>query len=363
MRANPGQAPATGPDVTPAERIDFGRPMLRFLGLRIDVRVVVTATVLGVLALVCGFLGLLLGEFSLTPAEVFAGLLGEADRRIVTIVVGEWRAPRVLAGIILGAGLGVSGAVFQSLTRNPLGSPDIIGFSTGAYTGGIVTILVLGTGFISTAVGAIIGGLATAILVYLLTWKGGVQGFRLIIVGIALTAMLGAFNTWLIMRSDLDLAMTAATWGAGTLNAMSWATVVPAGIATIVLMIACGLFARDLSTLELGDDASRALGVRSEPVRAVFILLGVALVAVVTAAAGPIAFVALAAPQIGRRIARAQGTSLLSAAAVGALLLAAADLVAQHALGDVQLPVGVVTVCIGGIYLIWLLVHEARKAL
>lgn len=348
--------------VMPGEKIDFGRPMLRIFGQRIDMRVVVTAGIVALLALACGFAGLMLGKFSLTPAEVFEGLFGQADRRIVNTVVGEWRAPRIIAGIVLGAGLGVSGAVFQSLTRNPLGSPDIIGFSTGAYTGGIVTIIVFGSSYVSTAFGAIIGGIATAALVYLLTWKGGVQGFRLIIVGIALTAMLNAFNTWLIMRADLELAMAAATWGAGSLNGMGWSTITPAAIATIVLGLACGLFARDLHTLELGDDTAKALGVRNEPVRAALILVAVALVAVVTAAAGPIAFVALAAPQIGRRIARAQGTSLLASAAVGALLLVGADLIAQHALGDIQLPVGVVTVSIGGIYLIWLLVQEARKA-
>lgn len=344
------------------EKIDFGRPMVRVFGHRIDVRVVATAGIVMLLALACGFAGLLLGKFSLTPIEVFQGLFGQAEKRIVNTVVGEWRAPRVLAGIVLGAGLGVSGAVFQSLTRNPLGSPDIIGFSTGAYTGGIVTIIFFGTSFVSTAFGAIVGGILTAALVYVLTWKGGVQGFRLIIVGIALTAMLNAFNTWLIMRADLDLAMAAATWGAGSLNGMGWSTILPAAIGTILLGIGCGLFARDLGTLELGDDTAKALGVRNEPVRAVLILVAVALVAVVTAAAGPIAFVALAAPQIGRRIAKAQGTSMLSAAAVGALLLVAADLIAQHALGDIQLPVGVVTVCIGGIYLIWLLIQEARKA-
>lgn len=351
-----------GKGVAAGERIDFGRPMARMLGHRIDVRVVVAAGIVAFLALVCGFFGLLLGEFSLTPAEVFEGLFGAADQRIVNTVVGEWRAPRIVAGIVLGAGLGVSGAVFQSLTRNPLGSPDIIGFSTGAYTGGIVTIIFFGTSFVSTAFGAILGGILTAVLVYVLTWKGGVQGFRLIIVGIALTAMLSAFNTWLIMRADLDLAMAAATWGAGTLNGMGWSTILPATIATIVLGIACGLFSRDLGTLELGDDTAKALGVRNEPVRAALILVAVALVAVVTAAAGPIAFVALAAPQIGRRIARSQGTSLLMAAAVGALLLVGADLIAQHALGEIQLPVGVVTVCIGGVYLIWLLVQEARRA-
>lgn len=348
---------------TNVDRISFGRPMLRIAGLRIDVRVVVTALIVGVLALVCGFIGLQLGKFSLNSAEVFQGLFGQSERRIVNTVVLEWRAPRVLAGIVLGAALGVSGAVFQSLTRNPLGSPDIIGFSTGAYTGGIVTIIFFGTSFVSTAFGAILGGLLTALVVYLLTWKGGVQGFRLIIVGIALTAMLNAFNTWLIMRADLDLAMAAATWGAGSLNGMGWSTILPAAIGILVLALACGLFARDLGTLELGDDAAKALGVRNEPVRAALILIAVALVAVVTAAAGPIAFVALAAPQIGRRIAKAQGTSMLTAGAVGALLLVAADLIAQHALGDIQLPVGVVTVCIGGIYLIWLLIQEARRAI
>jgi iron complex transport system permease protein len=200
-------------------------------------------------------------------------------------------------------------------------------------------------------------------IVYMLTWKGGVQGFRLIIVGIALTAMLNAFNTWLILRADLELAMAAATWGAGTLNGMgmvdyrsrccrhrsSWGW--PADSSRVTS-----------GTLELGDDTSKALGVRNEPVRAALIVVAVALVAVVTAAAGPIAFVALAAPQIGRRLAKAQGTSLLASAAVGALLLVAADLIAQHAFGDLQLPVGVITVSIGGIYLIWLLIQEARKA-
>ena len=369
-----------GGEVAPGERIDFGRPMVVAFGRRIDVRVVVIAGIVTLLALVCGFLGLLLGKFALTPTEVFQGLFGVADKRIVNTVVGEWRAPRILAGIVLGAGLGISGAVFQSLTRNPLGSPDIIGFSTGAYTGGIVTIILFGTSFVSTAFGAILGGILTALLVYVLTWKGGVQGFRLIIVGIALTAMLNAFNTWLIMRSDLDLAMAAATWGAGTLNGMGWSTILPATVAVIVLGLGCGVFARDLGTLELGDDTAKALGVRNEPVRAALILIAVALVAVVTAAAGPIAFVALAAPQIGRRIAKSQGTSLLMAAAVGGLLLVAADLIAQHGMAltnqllvwlgvigvdaadDIQFPVGVVTVCIGGVYLIWLLIHEARKA-
>src|SRR5699024_1821254 len=161
-----------GPGTLPGERIDFGRPMLRVFEFRLDIRVLVAAGIVALLALACGFAGLMLGKFSLTPGEVFQGLFALAEKNIVNTVVGEWRAPRVIAAILLGAGLGVSGVVFQSLTRNPLGSPDIICFSSGAYTGGIVTINVFGTSFNSSAAGALVGGLLTAVVVYLLTWKG-----------------------------------------------------------------------------------------------------------------------------------------------------------------------------------------------
>ena len=263
---------------------------------------------------------------------------------------------------MLGAGLGVSGAVFQSLTRNPLGSPDIIGFSTGAYTGGIVTIIFFGTSFVSTAFGAIVGGILTAALVYVLTWKGGVQGFRLIIVGIALTAMLNAFNTWLIMRADLDLAMAAATWVPA--HSTEWVgrrscqrRSAPSSSASAVVS------SPGISELSNSATIPRRRSVcatsRSVPCS--------------SSSPSP------SSPWSPRRqdrshswrwrrrrsdvgLPRHTGTSMLSAAAVGALLLVAADLIAQHALGDIQLPVGVVTVCIGGIYLIWLLIQEARKA-
>ncbi|WP_345943582.1 iron chelate uptake ABC transporter family permease subunit [Streptomyces sp. SID8352] len=356
---------ASSPDPSAASfaRVDPGRRMLhrnvRGVRLRLDVRVGVVCLVLVGVCLVLGVLGLVSGEYPLSLAQVGHALFSGADDFTRTVVV-EWRMPRALAAITFGAALGASGAVFQSLTRNPLASPDILGFSAGAYTGALVVIIVLGGTYLDVAAGALIGGVATAAAVYLLAFTRGVRGFRLIIVGIAVSATLGSLNTWLTLTADLDAALVAAVWGAGSLNGITWQQT-GAGALLVVLLLAVTLvLCRPLRQLELGDDAARALGVRVESARLTLMLLSVGLVAVVTAAAGPISFVALAAPQIARRLTRAPGVPVPTSALMGAALLAASDHVALHVL-PVMLPVGTVTVVIGGGYLIWLLVHEARK--
>ena len=155
--------------------------------------------------------------------------------RVSTWSSWNWRLPRVLLALMLGAALGMSGAIFQSLTRNPLGSPDIIGFNSGAYTGALVVILLIGGTYYEIAVGALVGGIATAAVVYLLAYKRGVQGFRLIIVGIAISAMLGSVNTWMILKAKLDDAMAAAVWGAGSLNGLGWTQVWPVVVVLAIL--------------------------------------------------------------------------------------------------------------------------------
>ncbi|HLS14759.1 MAG TPA: iron chelate uptake ABC transporter family permease subunit [Beutenbergiaceae bacterium] len=315
------------------------------------------ALLAGTLAL--ALVTLRLGEYQLSISDVIRALTGQ-DAGIANLIVGEWRAPRALAAIVFGAALGISGAIFQSLTRNPLASPDIIGFATGSYTGALVVIIVAGGSYLQVAGGALGGGIATAAVVYLLAYRRGVQGFRLIIVGIGVSAMLGSLNTWLMLRADLEVAMSAAVWGAGTLNGITWAQTGTASVVVLVLIGTALARGPALRQLELGDDTAKAIGVRVEPARLGLVIIGVALTAAVTAAAGPISFVALAAPQIARRLARAPGIPLGPAAAMGALLLLAADVIAQHALPS-TLPVGVVTVVIGGAYLVWLLVNEARK--
>lgn len=346
--------------------LDLGRPTVtvrlargRVSG-RLDVRTVAVLTVLGLAAIGVGLVALGVGDYAVSVPDVVRALVGETTS-VVRMVVVDWRLPRVLLALLLGAALGVSGAIFQSMTRNPLGSPDIIGFNTGAYTGALVVILLLGGSYYDIAAGAMVGGLATAGLVYVLAFRGGVQGFRLIIVGIGISAVLSSVNTWLIIKADLELAMSAATWGAGSLNGLSWAQVGPVVVILGVLLPVLVVLSRRTGILEMGDDAAQALGVRTEPTRLVMLVVGVALTALVTAAAGPIAFVSLAAPQLARRLTRSPSVAMAPSAVLGALLLVASDLAAQRVFAPTQLPVGVVTVSIGGCYLVWLLAREARR--
>lgn len=349
---------------TSRHRVDFGHStlVLRRTGfaLRWRLRTVVVCTVLAVLTVAVAMWALTLGDFPLNLGQVWAALVNDPDAGFARTVVMEWRLPRVLAAVVFGAALGVAGAVFQSLTRNPLASPDIIGFSTGSYTGALIVIILINGTYLQLAAGALIGGIATAAIVYLLAWRRGVQGFRLIIVGIAISAVLGSFNTWLMLTADLDTAISAAVWGAGSLNGIGWEQATLGSAIIAVLLLIGALLSPALRQLELGDDAAKATGTRAEPVRLTVMIIGVALTATVTAAAGPIAFVALAAPQIARRLARTPGVTVAPAAFTGALLLIAGDVTAQHLL-PTALPVGVVTVVIGGGYLVWLIIHEVRR--
>jgi iron complex transport system permease protein len=350
-----------------ASTIDFGRRLVvvRWPGGtpsgRVDVRAVAVIAVLLIAGLAISVVALGLGDYEISAPRVLHTLFGEGSR-IEELVVMQWRMPRVLLALVLGAALGISGAIFQSVTRNPLGSPDVIGFNTGAYTGALVVLLIIGDrGYYATAGGALVGGIGAALVVYLLAFKRGVQGFRLIIVGIAISAMLSSLNIWLLLKADLDAAISASVWGAGSLSGLGWSQARPAMIIAAVLVVPIALAAYRMPMLELGDDAAKALGIRTEPTRLGLILVGVALTALATAAAGPIAFVSLAAPQLARRLTRTAGVALLPAAAMGAVLLAGADIIAQRAFAPTQLPVGVVTASIGGLYLVWLLAREARR--
>lgn len=351
---------AEPPAVDPGYRVVPVRLAGGRISRRVGLRAVLATGALVLVALAIGVVGLATGDFVVPIPEVLRAIVGDAAPRY-ELVVMDWRMPRVLLALMLGAGLGAAGAIFQSLTRNPLGSPDILGLDMGAYTGALLVIIAGTTAAGPVAAAALAGALATALVVYLLAYKRGFQGFRLIIVGIAVSAMLASLDTWLILRADLYFAITAAAWGSGSLNNVGWTQVVAAGVALLVLAIVLVPLSRPLHAGGLGDDTARALGVRLNASRLALVLVGVALTATATAVAGPIAFVALAAPQLARRLTGSAGVTLSGAAAMGACLLAASDFVAQHAFAPTQLPVGLVTVCIGGMYLVWLLIRQARR--
>ncbi|ONI81172.1 hypothetical protein ALI144C_21770 [Actinosynnema sp. ALI-1.44] len=338
-----------------------GRPIrIARLSVRLDIRALVACVALAVSIVVLVFLTMTTGDYPLSVSEVVDTVLGHGPPGAEFIVL-ELRLPRLLTALLVGGALGISGALMQRLTDNPLGSPDIIGFTAGSATGALSVIVLTDGGMMAVAGGALTGGVVTAVLIYLLAFKGGVQGFRLVLIGIGVSAMLFAANDYLITHSSLQDAMAAVAWQVGGLNGRGWEHVEPVAWSMLVLLPFAVFFSHRLSILQMGDDAAKALGVRVESTRFVLIAVSVALAAVGTAAAGPITFVALAAPQIARRLTRAPVAGPVAAGLTGALLLLLSDFAVQRLFSESQLPVGIATATIGGGYLAWLLGREFRR--
>ncbi|MCR8390968.1 iron chelate uptake ABC transporter family permease subunit, partial [Pseudomonas aeruginosa] len=271
------------------------------------------------------------------------------------------RLPRVLTACLVGAALGMAGAIFQSISRNPLGSPDVIGFTTGAASGAIVQIILFDAGPLATSLAALAAGLCTALAVVLLARRGATAGgYRLVLVGIGVGASLSGLNSLLLVTGNLDQAMYAQLWLAGSLNTRTWSHVVPAALGLLASVPLALYHGRRLEVLELGDASAAQLGVAVERVRLQMVLVAVGMTAIATAAAGPIAFIALAGPQLARRLTRSAGVPLLSGALMGAVLLLAADLLGQRLAYVANLPIGLMTGLLGGFYLLWLLLRSRR---
>jgi iron complex transport system permease protein len=328
--------------------------------LRLDVRAVTVVVLLLVAALTASVVLIGTGDFPIPPADVLRSLAGNGNAG-QEFIINELRLPRVLVGLLVGASMGLSGALFQTISRNPLGSPDVLGLGQGAAAGALIVIVLMSGSATQVTVGALLGGLATGIAIYLLAWKRGVHGYRLVLVGIGVSAILTALNNYLLTMSDLTDAARAVVWITGSLDGRDWAQVWPLLGLCLVLVPLVLANARGLRMMEMGDDVSYALGVRVERVRMLLLVAAVLLTATATAAAGPISFVALTAPQLARRLTRSPGPNLVPSLCMGATLLVTADWVSQRAFGAGQLPVGVVTGVLGGVYLLWLLVIE-RKA-
>jgi iron complex transport system permease protein len=331
------------------------------LSVRLHVRTLVVAAVLVVALAGTGGVALVVGDFHVPLADVVRSLAGRSLVPAHDYAVLDLRLPRFVTAVLVGAALAASGAVFQHLTRNPLGSPDVIGCTQGAATGALLVILVTGGGFAQLATGAIAGGLATAAFVLVMSWRRGLHGYRLVLIGIGLATMLLAANNFLLARANLERAQVAQAWLIGSLNARGWEYAGPLALALLVLLPPVVLLTRPLRLLDLGDDAATAFGVRTGRVRTGLLVLAAALASVATAAAGPVIFLALAAPQIATRLTRASGPIVVTSALTGALLLAVSDLAAQRLFAPTQLPVGIATGAVGGVYLGWLLASQWRS--
>ncbi len=329
------------------------------LSVRLDVRATVVVVLLMLAALTASVVLIGTGDFPIPAADVVRTLFGEGDAG-QEFIITELRLPRVLVGLLVGASLGLGGALFQSISRNPLGSPDVLGLGQGATAGALVMIVLFSGSAGQVALGALVGGLVTGFAIYVLAWKRGVHGYRLVLVGIGVSAIVTAVNGYLLTKSDIVDAARAIVWITGSLDGRDWAQVWPLAALCAVLVPLVLSQARGLRLMEMGDDISYALGVRVERVRLLLMLSAVLLTASATAAAGPVGFVALTAPQLARRLTRSPGPNLVASLWMGAALLVTADWISQRAFGADQLPVGVVTGVLGGVYLLWLLVSERR---
>jgi len=292
----------------------------------------------------------LLGDYTVTIPDFFRILTG-TDIPGATYIVMESKLPRALMGVLVGAAFGMAGAIFQTTLRNPLASPDIIGISFGASAAAVVAIVLLGMqgGAVSTA--AVIGAVGVAVVV---RWTAGASaGQRLVLVGIGVAAALQAVIQYVFTRVDEYEAQRVLRWLTGSVSSADWPTLRVLTLALLVLVPVTALLARSLRVTELGEDTAAALGV---PVRRseLLLLLAVVLGAVAVAAAGPIAFVSFLAGPIARALNGGRAT-LLGSALTGAVVVVAADYVADYLLADINFPVGVVTGAIGAPFLLWLL--------
>ncbi|MFI9821830.1 FecCD family ABC transporter permease [Streptomyces sp. NPDC052013] len=329
------------------------------LSVRLDVRALTVVVLLVLAALTASVVLIGTGDFPISAADVLRTLVGEGNTG-QEFIVNELRLPRVLVGLLVGASLGLGGALFQAISRNPLGSPDVLGLGQGATAGALTMIVLFSGSAEQITAGALVGGLVTGFAIYLLAWKRGVHGYRLVLVGIGVSAIVTAVNGYLLTKSDIVDAAQAVVWMTGSLDGRDWDQVWPLLALCAVLVPLVLANSRGLRMMEMGDDVSYALGVRVERVRMLLMVSAVLLTASATAAAGPVSFVALTAPQLARRLTRSPGPNLLPSLCMGAALLVTADWISQRAFGADQLPVGVVTGVLGGAYLLWLLVSERR---
>ncbi|MEU2715121.1 iron chelate uptake ABC transporter family permease subunit [Streptomyces sp. NPDC007205] len=329
------------------------------LSLRLDLRALIVVGLLLAAACAVGVALIGTGDAKIPAGDVLRTLAGNGTA-YQDFIVNELRLPRVLVGLLVGASLGLGGALFQSVSRNPLGSPDVLGLSQGSTAGALVVIVLMSGTASQVTFGALIGGLVTGLAVYLLAWKQGVHGYRFVLVGIGISAIMTAVNGYLLTEADLVDAARAVVWMTGSLNGRDWDQVWPLLALCAVLVPLVLANARGLRMMEMGDDVANALGVRVQRLRLLLMVSAVLLTAAATAAAGPVGFVALTAPQLARRLTRSPGPNLLPSLCMGATLLVAADWASQRAFGADQLPVGVVTGVLGGCYLLWLLVTERR---
>lgn len=319
---------------------------------RTTVRVAVVTASLGAATVVLLAVALMLGQYPLSLGDIFR-ILGGGGTAQESYVFFQVRVPRAFLGALVGLALGASGAILQALLRNPLASPDLLGISGGSSLVAVILLTLVGVTGPLLAGGAFLGGLAIAGILLLVGGRAGV-GYRLILAGIGLSFACTSAISYVLIRARLEQAQTATLWLAGSISTTPWWQVATVAIVLAATLPAVVWVARSLPVVRLGDATATGLGVHHARVRQVGVVVAVVLVSVTCAFVGPIGFIALCAPAIARGLEGRGGAAIASSALAGAVLLMAADLVAQFAL-PTPIPAGLVTGILGAGFLLWLL--------
>ncbi|GAA3377789.1 iron chelate uptake ABC transporter family permease subunit [Streptomyces sannanensis] len=303
---------------------------------------------------------LCVGESFVAPAEVVRVLTGQPSPD--TLVVGTLRLPRLVAGLLVGAAFGMAGALIQTVARNPLASPDVIGVTHGAGAATVAAMTFGVTSYSALPYIAVGGGLIAALLVYVFAWRKGLHAGRFVLIGIGISVALGSVTQLFLTKGDHLVAQQAKVWLTGSLNGRGYDEAEPLALMLLVLLPALLWAARVQRSVSFDDDTATALGIRLGRVRLGLTALGVVLASLATGVAGPVDFVALLAPQIARRLTRTAQIPLLCSALMGALIVVVADLLARRMFSPVELPVGVLTAAVGAPYLMWLIVRTRSRS-
>ncbi|MEV3963950.1 iron ABC transporter permease [Nocardia sp. NPDC050193] len=339
------------------------------VSVRLTPRTLWVGGALFVLALAATAFHIAHGGSALPLDAVVRALLGDDSNARLHLAVTEFRAPRAVGAVVAGGCLAMAGAITQTVARNPLASPDILGVTAGASLGAVSVLVLAGggaaglsgfAGRIGLPSAAFGGGILAGILVFLLAFSATLDSYRLVLVGLGLNGLAVSLTTWLLTLGDVSNAAQALTWMSGSLNGKDWPLVRPMGLLALALLAGALLLGRRLMPLTLNDDIAIGLGIRIGRLRLYALALATLLASTGVVVAGPLVFVALASPQIARLLTGSAVPPILVSGLVGVVFVSVADTLAAHAL-PVSLPVGVATAVLGGPYLLFLVLRNQRK--
>ena len=320
--------------------------------------IIANVSLIAIVLCIC-IMMLLYGNTNYSLDVVIRVLRGE-NIQGATFAIATLRLPRMLSGLLVGIAFGIAGNTFQTMLRNPLASPDIIGVSSGSSVAAVFCILVLGLSGPAVSIISVISGLLVSMLIYLLSKDISFSGSRLILIGIGIQAMLQAAISFLLLKASQYDVPGAMRWLSGSLNGMTMKGIPTLFIVVMVFGIISLLFTKYLQVLELGDEFATTLGIRLNLVRIILILSTVFLIAFATSTTGPIAFVAFLAGPIASKIVGRGSSNVLASGLVGALLVLSSDMIGQYVFST-RFPVGVITGILGAPYMLFLLICINRR--